>query len=479
VRVCPRCRLIYSAPLPWCGLDRTPLEEVQVDPLVGTRVDRYEIVELIGTGGTGRVYRGRHAVLGRDCAIKVLYGEFAGEPKFVERFRREAKAMCEIRHPNIVGVEDFGRTPEGLLFLVMEFVQGETLESLLDRQGHLSPEWAAAVLRDVLQGLDAAHRRGFVHRDVKPQNILVREDGVAKLLDFGTVSIPTTERLTSVGHIVGTPAYMAPEQTGDDPITAQADLYSLGVVLHEMLTGRLPFTGRSRAEILIKHVTQPVPPMPACYGLEGLVRELLEKTPDSRPHSAATVLARLEQLDLDEALAAATTADAPFMSASDPFDQATDEGTPEPSPSDATVRQPAPAALLEDTAPGISASGPTVAPSSPWSDDVAMPGRWVASADPRAHPRSRTAVAAAPSPAPSAATQVLADAPPARHLNQVPSSPPGEDLVEAEPSSDLTSRQFPWTWVVIGAALVLLLGAGAAVFAGGEEPEIRVVEPQR
>ena len=472
---------MYGAPFPWCGLDRTPLEEVEVDPLVGTRVDRYEILDLIGTGGTGRVYRGRHAVLGRDCAVKVLYGEFACEPKFVERFRREAKAMCEIRHPNIVGVEDFGRTPEGLLFLVMEYVQGQTLEALLDRQGHLSPEWAAAVLRDVLQGLDAAHRREFVHRDVKPQNILIREDGVAKLLDFGTVSLPATERLTSVGHIVGTPAYMAPEQTGDQPITAQADLYSAGVVLHEMLTGRLPFTGRNRAEILIKHVTQPVPPMPACYGLEGLVRELLEKTPAGRPPSAGAVLARLEQLDLDEAIAASTTADAPFMSASGPSEQPTGAGSPSPSPSDATVRQPAPAALMEDTAPGLSkapASGPTFAPSSPWSDDVAMPGRWVASADPRAYPRSRAAVAAAPSPAPSAATQVLVEAPPARPVGDAPSSPPVEDLAARAASVASKSRAFPWTWVFLGLALVSLLGAAATLFAGGEEPRVRVVQPQ-
>ncbi|MEM9113287.1 MAG: serine/threonine-protein kinase [Myxococcota bacterium] len=475
MRVCPHCRLVYSAPLPWCGLDRTPLVEVEVDPLVGTRIDRYEITGLIGTGGTGRVYRGRHAILGRECAVKVLYGEYASEPKFVERFRREAKAVCEIRHPNIVGVEDFGRTPEGLLFLVMEFVPGETLEALLDRQGHLSPEWAATILRDVLKGLEAAHDRGFVHRDVKPQNILIREDGLAKLLDFGTVSIPTNHRLTSIGHIVGTPAYMAPEQTGDDPITPQADLYSLGVVLHEMLTGRLPFTGRNRAEVLIKHVTQPVPPVPPSLGLGDLVRELMEKTTTARPASAAEVLARLEDLDLGEGMAAATTADAPLMRTSDPFDQDTDASWLE-ADEDRTQRQPVPSALIDA---GLAltpsdADAPSPAPSSPWSDDVSMPGRWVASADPRAYPRARP-----PAPAVSATTQVVPDPdpPPVQPVESAPSSLPITDSKPPSPTEPQGRSGFRWTWLAAAGALALMLGLGFAVLSGGEEPQIKVVNP--
>lgn len=299
VRVCPRCRSVYSSPVPWCRIDETPLVDQEEDPLVGVPLDRYVVTELIGVGGMGRVYRARHSVLDREYAIKVLFGEFASEEKFAERFRREAQAISRVRHPNIVSVEDFGQTSEGLVFLALEYVAGETLTSRLQKRTRLPPPDAASIIRQVVKGLGAAHARGLVHRDIKPQNLMLTRGDAVKILDFGAVNIaelPQHERLTTVGNIVGTPAYMAPEQSQNSNVGPEADFYSVGVVLYEMLTGNLPFRGRSRAEILVAHITEAAPPCPPSDGLERLVARLLEKRPTDRPASADEVLDLLDEL---------------------------------------------------------------------------------------------------------------------------------------------------------------------------------------
>lgn len=294
VRVCPRCRAVYSSERASCGLDGVALEDHPGDPLIGHAIDRYEVLELLGEGAVGRVYAARHAVLDRDYAIKVLYGDHAAEPKFRERFRREAQSISRIRHPNIVTVEDFGETPEGLMFLVLERVGGESLDRLIDREAPLTPTRARTLVRQLAAGLGAAHALGFVHRDVKPANVMVvaspEGSEQVKILDFGTVSllsVPRDQRLTRLGHLIGTPTYMAPEQGQDPGVTPAADLYGLGVVLYEMLTGHPPFRGENRTEVLLKHATETPPRLPPCEGLEEVVALCLEKDPARRPTAAA------------------------------------------------------------------------------------------------------------------------------------------------------------------------------------------------
>jgi serine/threonine protein kinase len=302
VRVCPRCHAVYTAALEWCVIDRAQLTDQEVDPLIGSRIERYEIKKLIGTGGLGRVYHARHAHIDREYAIKVLFGDFSADPKFQERFRREANSASQIKHPNVVRVEDFGTTQEGLTFLAMEMLRGRTLESAIER-GPFRADRAAGVARQVLSGLGAAHDLGFVHRDVKPQNIMLleQEDDLVKILDFGAVAMrvdPTDVRLTTIGDLVGTPTYMSPEQCQAQTVGPTSDLYTVGVMLYEMITGSPPFVGRGRAEVILKHIMEAPPELWPQRGIEKLVANLLEKDPAKRPQSAAQAIAMIDALDL-------------------------------------------------------------------------------------------------------------------------------------------------------------------------------------
>ncbi|MCK6547158.1 protein kinase, partial [Myxococcota bacterium] len=304
MRVCPRCRSIYSMPVDRCGIDGSAIVEQDTDPLVGTSVDRYEIVEPLGRGAMGCVYRARHSVLGSDCALKVLYGNFALNQRLTERFRREAQAIGKMSHPNVVDVVDFGRTAEGLTFLVMELVEGRTLEEIILRDGPLPPARAARIARQLASGLGEAHRRGFVHRDMKPANVMVTQTDeleVVKILDFGVVGLiqaAASAKLTAVGHIVGTPTYMAPEQARTSSVGPAADLYALGVILFEMSSGRPPFEGTGVAEVLLRHLNDPPPMLRPSGGLERLVAQLLEKDPEKRLASAARLIQELDKLEL-------------------------------------------------------------------------------------------------------------------------------------------------------------------------------------
>lgn len=303
VRVCPRCRSVFYTGVKSCRIDGEPLVEQSVDPLLGGAIDRYQILELLGQGATGRVYRARHATLDRSYAVKVLFGDYAAETKIKERFRREALAMSRLKHPNIVTVDDFGTTEEGLMFLVQEHVPGISLEELIRRHSPVSPRAAAVIARQIAAGLGAVHRHGFVHRDVKPSNVMVQgEPGLesVKLLDFGAVNllhVPQDARLTRIGYLVGTPTYMAPEQSIDSNVGPEADLYALGVLLFEMLVGHPPFLGTTRAEVLLQHTSHPPPPVPPSGGLEHVVAKLLEKVPSKRPTEAALVIELLDRLE--------------------------------------------------------------------------------------------------------------------------------------------------------------------------------------
>ena len=300
VRVCPRCLSSYSTEIEFCGIDGERLVDQATDPLIGKKLDRYTIVERIGSGAMGCVYRARHAMLDSDCAIKVLYGETASNKSVARRFQREAQAVSKIRHPNIVSVTDFGVTPEGLTFLAMELVEGKTLEQLITPDFPIDHLRAAGIVRQIAAGLAEAHGRGFIHRDLKPGNVMVeqREDGeLVKILDFGLVALidDSGTKLTKSGFTLGTPAYMAPEQTRGSAVGPKADLYALGVILYEMLCGKPPFEGNV-TQVLLQKTADPPPPLPPCSGLDEVAHKLLERQPEDRPDSALEVMAVVDRI---------------------------------------------------------------------------------------------------------------------------------------------------------------------------------------
>lgn len=305
MRSCPRCKTPYTTSIEFCGIDGEKLVEHDTDPLIGATIDRYRVVERLGGGGMAAVYRAVHTVIDRECALKVLYGELASDATFVGRFRREAQTASRIKHENVVDILDFGTTPEGASFLLMELLQGKTLGAVIAADGAMPPPRAALLLRDVALGLAAAHACGFIHRDLKPGNImLVDERGRqrAKILDFGLVSHRDkqgSDELTATGQTLGTPSYMAPEQIRGLACTERSDLYSLGVILYEMIAGKRPFRG-SVGEVLGQHTTAPPPPLAPAGGLETLALRMLEKEPADRPASAAAIVRALEELGLLE-----------------------------------------------------------------------------------------------------------------------------------------------------------------------------------
>jgi serine/threonine protein kinase len=297
--VCPKCRSIFMSAPRVCGIDGTSLIEQSMDPLAGELIDRYRIVENIGRGGVGCVYRGVDG--DRQAAIKVLYGDFACDTRFQERFRREAQSISRIVHPNVVALEGFGSTPDGLMFLIMELVNGRTLEDVIASEAPLAPYRAAQIVRQIAAGLGAAHALGFVHRDMKPGNVMLTEDDIeqVKILDFGVVNLlesKTDPRLTATGHIVGTPVYIAPEQIHTPDVGPSADLYALGVLLYEMLTGAPPFAGRTFAELMLKHIAEVPKKAPPNSGLEDIAAALLEKSPEKRPASTHEVIQMIDRL---------------------------------------------------------------------------------------------------------------------------------------------------------------------------------------
>jgi serine/threonine protein kinase len=280
--------------------------EEKTYPLVGETLDRYQIVAPIGEGAMGCVYRGTHTVLPREYAIKVLFRDFAGNATQIERFRREAQAASTMSHANIVQVADFVSLQNGITFIVMELIAGHTLEAAIHAQAPFPPKRVGHIARQIAAGLGEAHRMGFVHRDVKPSNIMLSPSPKGehvKILDFGVVGIgqaPIASRLTGIGHIIGTPTYMAPEQVHDPSVGPAADLYALGVIMFEMLAGEPPFTGVDRTEVFIKHISEPPPSLPPAQGLELLVSSLLEKQPEKRPKRADEVIRSIERLNLSE-----------------------------------------------------------------------------------------------------------------------------------------------------------------------------------
>jgi serine/threonine-protein kinase len=279
-----------------CSVDATALKRVE-DPLLGkTIAGKYRIEQLIRRGGMGAVYRGKHVMMDKTVAIKVLRPSLSADDDVVARFSREAKAASRISHPHAVSVTDFGEAENGLVFLVMEYLDGRTLKDIIKTEGPLPLPRVVEIIKQVAGALDAAHAEDVVHRDLKSENImLLRRDGgdSAKVLDFGIAKIlqPAGGRdagITSPNLVIGTPHYMSPEQCSESStIDGRSDVYSLGIIVFEMLTGRVPFLGESSTSIMMKHVQDPPPSLLAVRpdlpsGVEDVVTRALAKQPDDR-----------------------------------------------------------------------------------------------------------------------------------------------------------------------------------------------------
>ena len=268
----------------------------------GTRVGDFAVTERIGRGGMGTVYAGVHPVIGKRVAIKVLDAAHSADPLAAARFIREAQAVNRIGHPSIVDIFLQGQLPDGRLYLVMELLEGETLRARYER-GALATGEVVRILRPAVSALAAAHRADIVHRDLKPENIFLARDGEGgertKLLDFGIAKLRTGGAAPGLAttSLIGTPHYMSPEQCVSGPIDHRSDLYSLGVVLYEGLTGQRPFPGVNWVEVAYQHINTRAPPpstiAAAPPGLERLALALLAKRPEDRPQSAEEVLAAL------------------------------------------------------------------------------------------------------------------------------------------------------------------------------------------
>jgi serine/threonine protein kinase len=261
--------------------------------------DRYEIQELLGTGGMSSVYRAHDKLLERPVALKVLHEHFSGDPEYVERFRREARAIAKVSHPNIVTVIDRGEFEESQ-FIVFEHVRGETLKDIVEREGPLPVEDALEFAHQVARALAYAHERGIVHRDVKPHNVLVDEDGGAKVTDFGLArSLDLEHDITQTGTVLGTCDYISPEQASGQAVDERSDQYSLGVLLYELLTGGVPFPAESDTAAALRHMRDPVPSVrerrpDVSPRVDELVQRAMAKRPEGRFTSTAALVAALE-----------------------------------------------------------------------------------------------------------------------------------------------------------------------------------------
>lgn len=281
---------------------------------------RYELNRRIARGGMAEVFLARDALLDRPVALKVLFPEFATDPSFVERFRREAQSAANLSHPNIVSVYDWGEEA-GTYFIVMEYVEGASLAELLKDEGSLHPDRAADITADTAAALGFAHRNGVIHRDVKPGNVLINPTGTVKVTDFGIArAVSTAENLTQTGTVMGTATYFSPEQAKGETVDQRSDIYSLGVVLYEMLTGRPPFSGDNPVSVAYKHV-QETPETPRSRNsavpaeLEAVTLKAMAKRADDRYDTAEDLRADLRRFRSDQPVTAATVLVAPATEA--------------------------------------------------------------------------------------------------------------------------------------------------------------------
>ncbi len=304
MKICPVCSTEYADDVKFCPNDGQTLRSASpASDLVGQVVaDRYHVVKKLGEGGMGQVYLAEHVKMGRRSAIKVMNPAMVHDPDAVARFNREASNASRITHPNVCAIYDFGETPDGLIYLAMEFIEGEPLTDLLEREGALPVPRATAIFLQTADALQAAHDLGIVHRDLKPDNIMLtsRKGGgeTVKVVDFGIAKAvggdQAGQKVTKTGLVVGTPEFMSPEQLSGDTLDGRSDLYSLALVFYRMLIGKLPFEATSVQETMVKRLTdEPVtlaearPDLSFPAGLQPVLDTALARTPMQRYQSVA------------------------------------------------------------------------------------------------------------------------------------------------------------------------------------------------
>lgn len=296
---------------PFCGAKLKVPVKKNTDPLIGMTLDgKYEVEKQIGSGAMGSIYRARHTALSKEVALKVLHKHLVREESHIKRFHREARAASRLNHPNCITMLDFGQTEEGWFFICMEYVKGQDLCRILFDEGALTPERTVRIGSQVLDALDEAHSNGVIHRDLKPENIMLEDlrstPDFVKVLDFGIAKIRDSDGTgdnssfkTATGMVFGTPEYMSPEQICGEELDGRSDLYSLGVVLYQMLSGELPFVGDSVLEVATQHLSEPSvpltekrPDLPPVYGAvidRFMAKKRSERFPDANEAKIALV----------------------------------------------------------------------------------------------------------------------------------------------------------------------------------------------
>jgi len=301
-KLCMACHREFTGIVAACPHDGTVLVPLQQDQLIGTKLaDRYLIMSVIGHGGMGVVYKARHELMDRIVAIKMLQSQLISDSMSVKRFQQEARAASKLKHPNVITLYDFGVSPTGQPYLVMDYLEGVSLADVIKKEGQVGVDRSVKIFAQACSALDHAHKQGVIHRDLKPGNIMLVEDDqdkdCVKVVDFGVAKLlwggeEENQRLTQTGEVCGSPVYMSPEQCQGQKLDQRSDIYSMGVVMYEALTGRLPLLGKTMVDTMSKHISE----MPQSFGvvrpdlyiperLEAVVFKALAKDPAARLHS--------------------------------------------------------------------------------------------------------------------------------------------------------------------------------------------------